>query len=691
VKEKLTHLLPQLNSVDVNDLEKHGIAHWLALAYVILYLILLVYLLVSGTLSEFARKFLSLTILDPYSAECVQIPVSITGKYLADKNGVWSTNSDYNHATSTYQLTMEGTAVTDAQFSSIMSNFTGQLQQLGEKFGTFDVASSLIAWSLYSATDANTNMKLQPFVQIGQVFSMFTIIVRTFSSSKGVCLTNDYPLPLYNSKAMTLTVYFPPGGQLGGFCPDQISANKTFEIQRSPFHSVDLDMASMMTAFALNFGIIDTSMLKRAVSAPSDVPGQRIEGWINTDYPAMNVVLCIVSSNKPRYCGVNVGSDLVYPVFSTLDLLSSPPSVCSCPKDALSPSCNIGRILQVTLMFATQGDYSQDVNDGVLEATAQRLQQTIADDPVDGPGKVRQLVSSLGFTAGLLNEIGGDSYTAWLAGGAPPISSMLTHEEYNSRFGELGPGVSLLTVTGQFMGSLNNAGVQLGTFASASLPVANPYEGNTTGLVMCTDTIFQPTALSVMMQQDPPVPVVQPYVSCHPTLTNAFFTAAGLAAANSALISTVFLGLAVVAIVQYINVVQHGKGGKVVPPSEKFQELITKTDRLSADNEKLLADVALLKSIVLRNQHQHQHQQQQQQQQQQHMATTGSPLPPLPPPPPLPPSTSSTHRASLSGIVISPQIYGENPLHRRSSLELRGSDNKIFPLREYDGYEPNAL
>jgi len=52
VEEKMIHSLPFFASVDVNDLKKKGVARWLAFFHLVLYLSLLVYFVVSGTMTE---------------------------------------------------------------------------------------------------------------------------------------------------------------------------------------------------------------------------------------------------------------------------------------------------------------------------------------------------------------------------------------------------------------------------------------------------------------------------------------------------------------------------------------------------------------------------------------------------------------------------------------------------------------
>jgi len=85
------------------------------------------------------------------------------------------------------------------------------------------------------------------------------------------------------------------------------------------------------------------------------------------------------------------------------------------------------------------------------------------------------------------------------------------------------------------------------------------------------------------------VSVVQPYLQCQPTLQSAFITAAGLAAANAALLSAVFLGLAIPIVIQYFNSL-HGNL-RLISPSQKALHAEHADKRLLADNASLRAEL----------------------------------------------------------------------------------------------------
>jgi hypothetical protein len=111
--EKLSQTMPTFTSIDHNDLREMGIAPWLASCHLLLYCVVLVYFLVSGTANEYSKKYLSLTTGSSKTASCNKIPLDVTGVFLADENGIWDSAKQFIAARPIYKLTMTVTTVTD--------------------------------------------------------------------------------------------------------------------------------------------------------------------------------------------------------------------------------------------------------------------------------------------------------------------------------------------------------------------------------------------------------------------------------------------------------------------------------------------------------------------------------------------------------------------------------------------------
>lgn len=142
LREKIVQALPPSTSIDVHDLDRLGWAVTLSLLHGLLYTALFLSFLVSGTLSEMSKKFLAIEAPEAGTAVCEAVPVAVTGTFLADINGRWSSDKRYDKTKALYQLDMTASLVTPATFMLAMNNFTEQLRAIGERQKGYDVVSS---------------------------------------------------------------------------------------------------------------------------------------------------------------------------------------------------------------------------------------------------------------------------------------------------------------------------------------------------------------------------------------------------------------------------------------------------------------------------------------------------------------------------------------------------------------------
>ena len=220
----------------------------------------------------------------------------------------------------------------------------------------------------------------------------------------------------------------------------------------------------------------------------------------------------------------------------------------------------------------------------------------------DGPNKVKSLVAGLAYTAYKLDS---SVYDDWLKGAkiesddGDPID-VPSYSEFKKSFELMGPRISIMSFDLFYFGKLapfNAGGVNLVDLATTKFQFTSEY-GYTDNIsqVSCTNTIFRRSALQHMSLK-PPVPVVQPYLSCRPTLPRAILTAAGLAAASSSLVSSIFLTLFVAATVVYFNN-HRDKSLKIVAPAEKSLEMAETVKMLQAENQRMSSRMEVLERIV---------------------------------------------------------------------------------------------
>lgn len=518
---------------------------------------------------------------------------------------------------------MTGTTVTADQYAVVMQRFSHGLQQLGNRVATSDIVSSLIAWSVFRMKDEETKMVFTTTAQLQLIFSTVIITTPAFSSSMGIC--NSFVISsAYSPDTNIITIALPahaPPTLSPTREPNRSNSPVSKPTDRKPFNpcpgqlliepyvyqstfglgflkrNIDIDMKTLITAFALNFGLLQTSELALKITTVEKF-GQRsvtVKTFVDANYPSMGLVKCyysLHSANNPlnRVCLASTQSarevnDLMYPVLvSTLiDEVDLTERGCECPDDAKNFRCNAGENFMLTMLYNKAHYYNTTEE---MVTLGWKLQQII-DSGEAGRQKVRSMVSRIAYTSqvNFFDDMNSRSV------------------DYEKDFEFLGNNCGMLSLEVNFAGvfsSLNAHGVSLANLATSGASPPN---------FSCSDSIFRPQALALMKAQ-PPVMVVQPYFSCHSTLTTALITAVGVAAGNSALISAIVLTVLLHIIVQIINNTGNPLN-RVLPPLRKAAMLEKKSAmereelreglrelRESVANDELRREVEELRAVV---------------------------------------------------------------------------------------------
>lgn len=352
-----------------------------------------------------------------------------------------------------YSVTFSGTSVTEGEFRDVMRKLSTQIQTLGQKMTEYDVIRSRIAWSFFTIGDNSTKITFRPNAQLQEMFILVEPYqTPVFSSYLGVCQPKERLLqPTYDYYSNTLHIDFPYATP--NFCPEQLSVDDGSYSVISQFglggtkdtSSIDVDVVQLALAFALNFGITDTTFLSKKDA--SVVSGTTFNYWVHDSYPDMRPVKCVTSIGKPRVCFGVVGSTLtsVFPVFTsaTSDRNRKNETACECPRDKQNFKCNAGvgqpviyEEVQIELLFATDPCSTSDANrcdlDGSFLTSMQNLQQLMADKSVNGPNKVQHMVSELAFTAVVYSDYDWPSfYQSWKNGyTSSSTSSYLSYADF---------------------------------------------------------------------------------------------------------------------------------------------------------------------------------------------------------------------------------------------------------------------
>lgn len=385
--------------------------------------------------------------------------------------------------------------------------------------------------------------------------------------------------------------------------------------------------ASLAVAFAVNFGFIDESALTIVASSQAIAVSYVSSSFsemkpISCFSQAGKPRVCFAQIKETLVYPVITSSNAATPTkIVTIGLDESipeyaPQRACSCPNDALDYTCNQGVNIQLASVYSATSNLADTL------AMGQKLQGMIEADATNGGDSVKTLVASLGYTsvfAYYLRQIieigqpslqparqprqsqsptprpvlGGEAYSysdssfynLWLVGKKVPSTGITSYrrisvklepthlqsfQSYQSDFASLGNDMRLRTLPLKLHSQdINLQGLSLQSFAEATnASISDPMNPTNPPIpqIMCQNTIYHPAALAAMAAK-PPVRVVQPYLSCHSTTRAAFTTAAGIAAGNAALISSIFLTLALALLIQYANA--SSRVDKVLPPARK--------------------------------------------------------------------------------------------------------------------------
>eukprot|EP01035_Chromulina_nebulosa_P017424 gene17424-22976_t len=152
------HLLPDSPWVEIADMPYI----WMYFLFICFYggmLSVLGYFLYSQYELNRTQTFISLQnnagVCDnqPSLGTCCEVPLTVTGDYLADTNGYWSTEPQFSYVNSAYGVTLAGVTYSNQQWTQIMNNVVNQVEVIGRKGKKRDLAWNLVSWDSYSAED----------------------------------------------------------------------------------------------------------------------------------------------------------------------------------------------------------------------------------------------------------------------------------------------------------------------------------------------------------------------------------------------------------------------------------------------------------------------------------------------------------------------------------------------------------
>ena len=174
----------------------------LAVFYIASYLVLLIYFTYSGALDESNRSFLSVEYMDNNDITCEELPLTVTGSFLIDRSGFWSTETGFLGNESIYTLNFIGSEINSDEYLDVMAKFTDELKELGDRASKRDMAWNLIALSCWEVRDDESNMQFYTTTDATIVYDQTIYTAAVLTKEKGICsdlrIYGEFVLPNVN-------------------------------------------------------------------------------------------------------------------------------------------------------------------------------------------------------------------------------------------------------------------------------------------------------------------------------------------------------------------------------------------------------------------------------------------------------------------------------------------------------------
>jgi hypothetical protein len=527
-----------LPSDDIRDLPSIHVFTLGSLIYFISFSAFIVFIVI-GYISTRNSKFLAVS---TDSGECVPVPKTVSGTFLADINGEWEGSDSFIYSRGIYSFTMPNYAGNDKEYADMMLGAFYETNYMGQQGYQRNLGINILVWTVFSST-IRRGGSANKFSMSGSPRAIFDrrIYSAAFGSVAGQCPIR--PLISYNTESAQLTLLF-----------NYEQFISTSECQRiiDPHHigyldyysgnnfQIVFDARSALTALAINSGFLDINELEM-------IPGtQFTESFSSSDlnltvaryyyprYPGMRPLVCVL---KPLICILQIYEIYLYPLFNHLGNNPTKPSYCDCTKPEMlqGDGCNLFNFVTSFAFF----DFNSSAGETAWTAI----------------NKLVQFSQASGRTG---EEINHESFNATFYTGAnleKTISPTPTHIgagiEYSKSFEFCKVESSycnLLSVV-MFDGFQIVDGIVY--HPGSEYTVSDNYYQVRYGA--CNDSFTIPLSSQEKLAANPPFPLQEPYYQCRETKSSAFITAWGVSSGNMATVVPLLVVLVLTLFVTYSN------------------------------------------------------------------------------------------------------------------------------------------
>mmetsp|Transcript_32322 Transcript_32322/g.32945 ORF Transcript_32322/g.32945 Transcript_32322/m.32945 type:complete len:665 (-) Transcript_32322:18-2012(-) len=312
---------------------------------------------------------------------CKQVAKSISGTYDMDFFGYWTDNSNFNPSRAKYYFTMNSFSHTESEYGQIVLLIKQAISQIGYEATSRTLADNLLYWMSWTKeiTDTPYSHTLRMSGSIDRIFDR--------SSKQAVISSKTYscgaiPIVDYNHLNGILTVKYSYTEYTNEITCNSISSASNLGYVASSDgdeFSLRMNMRTLMTALAVNKGVLDYSYLIDVhVDTPSVFnftrPGYASVLYTSakkTDerYPGMTPMHCYESITTipsgltvPKYfCTSLISSVYGYPFLTHKGLAGQgsygqyEPIKCECGKTGNQSYCSTFDITAGAIIYGARG------------------------------------------------------------------------------------------------------------------------------------------------------------------------------------------------------------------------------------------------------------------------------------------------------------------------------------------------